>query len=57
MVHVVKDRQYNASHIDAHESETDSRPRYGQISMLQQSQEMNSTAHEVQLLNFRSVMA
>ena len=48
MVHLVKGRQYSTSHINTGtsitemESDIDSRPRQGQISMLQ-SQEMNST--------------
>ena len=48
MVRVVKGRQYSTSHINAGasiaemESETDSRPRQRQVSMLQ-SKEMNST--------------
>ena len=49
MVHVVKGRQYSTSHINAGtsitetESETDSQPQQGQVSMFQ-SQEMNSIA-------------
>ena len=49
MLHVVKGRQYSTSHnnggasIAEIESEIDSRPQQGQVSMFQ-SQEMNSTA-------------
>ena len=54
MVHVVKGRQYSTSHINTGtsitetESETDSQPQQGQVSMFQ-SQEMNLIAQCIQL--------